>query len=405
MKKNILIILLATLIQIGDLSAQDDKQFEYHRSSLYSFCLVDPRTQFAEEIATVFKQAPLPDKYNDHNLQRKIIDSRYCLFGKKSKELETDMTTFVNEFKLGNMMIEKWFNMDKTTGNSNLDLIRARGFYDASALDVKIANMSMRGKAMLEDAGEELIGKTFVVANYIRYNDKKETASVFHSLGQIASSVGSLAGVDGLEAVGDLTANITENWDGFKVIVETYLFQVDWNSENAALFYEKYYKTDGSGGYKNVKDFEKDTLFRLKLVGSTKVSSGKTAVFGTNDRVSFMRKVCTRAVDKSIAQLQREYEVFKIKTPIVSVDPITAYIGMKEDVTTDTKFEVLEAVEDEFGHTQYRRVGVVKPKKGKIWDNRYMAVEEGAEGAELGYTTFTRESGDIYPGMLLRQIK
>jgi len=41
-----------------------------------------------------------------------------------------------------------------------------------------------------------------------------------------------------------------------------------------------------------------------------------------------------------------------------------------------------------------------------IWDNRYMAKEEGAPGSELKYTTFKRISGrDFYPGMLIREIK
>ena len=41
-----------------------------------------------------------------------------------------------------------------------------------------------------------------------------------------------------------------------------------------------------------------------------------------------------------------------------------------------------------------------------IWDNRFMAVEEKAEGASLKYTTFKKVSGgDFYTGMLIREIK
>lgn len=328
------------------------------------------------------------------------------------------MNHFVNDYKLANKMIEKWFNMDKTTGNSDMKLISERGYYDASALDVKLAELTMRGRSILEDAGEELIGQTFVVANYIRYNDRAKIARVFYEFFQdLASSDNSELGKliwgdsyaksDSLgKAIGNLGMQITENWDGFKVVVETYLYQLDWNEKNANLFYEKYFKTDGKGGYDNFKQFDHDTLFQLKYLGKTQVASGKTAVMGTDDRIGFIKKVCTRAVDKSIARLQHQYEPFRVKTPIVSVDPITAYIGMKEDITAQTKFEVLEIVEDDEGHTDYRRVGVVKPKKGKVWDNRYGALEEGSDAAKLGCTTFSKIlGGNIYPGMLLREIK
>ena len=47
-----------------------------------------------------------------------------------------------------------------------------------------------------------------------------------------------------------------------------------------------------------------------------------------------------------------------------------------------------------------------KPVPGMIRDNRYMALEEGAAGSELKYTTFKKISGhDFYPGMLIRELK
>jgi len=51
-------------------------------------------------------------------------------------------------------------------------------------------------------------------------------------------------------------------------------------------------------------------------------------------------------------------------------------------------------------------VGVIRPVKDKIWDNRYMAAEEKAENATLGFTTFEKVSGgSFYPGMLIREMK
>ena len=78
---------------------------------------------------------------------------------------------------------------------------------------------------------------------------------------------------------------------------------------------------------------------------------------------------------------------------------------MKEGVSEKSKFEVLERVENEDGTYSYKRVGVVAPVENKIWDNRYMAVEEGAKGALLGKTTFRKVSGTTpVAGMLIREI-
>ena len=42
---------------------------------------------------------------------------------------------------------------------------------------------------------------------------------------------------------------------------------------------------------------------------------------------------------------------------------------------------------------------------GMIWDNRFMAEQENADGATLTYTTFKKVSGgEILPGMLIREI-
>lgn len=93
-------------------------------------------------------------------------------------------------------------------------------------------------------------------------------------------------------------------------------------------------------------------------------------------------------------------------TPLISVSPLKAYIGLKEGVTEKSRFEVLEAELSKEGKMTYKRVGVIQPKENLIWDNRYMASEEQAYGSDFGFTTFRKVSGgDFYPGMLIREIK
>jgi hypothetical protein len=126
---------------------------------------------------------------------------------------------------------------------------------------------------------------------------------------------------------------------------------------------------------------------------------------GEDQPIVMVRKACQRAIDENIADLQREFPDFRTKSPLISVEPLRAYVGMKEGVTADSRFEVLEPVELENGKFEYKRVGVIEPIKNLIWDNRFMAVEEGAQGATLGYTTFRAVNGkDFSKGMLIREI-
>jgi hypothetical protein len=109
-----------------------------------------------------------------------------------------------------------------------------------------------------------------------------------------------------------------------------------------------------------------------------------------------------KASDAVIANLQRTYEVFRTKTPLLSGDPISAKIGLKEGLEKGDKYEVLEQIINDEGKTEYKRVGVIKVEKDMIWDNRFMAGEENP--SEIEYTTFRGSKSKYYAGMLIRQI-
>lgn len=147
--------------------------------------------------------------------------------------------------------------------------------------------------------------------------------------------------------------------------------------------------------------------FKVEYVGDVVSKGGRTSFLGINEEEPelMIRKACQRALEENIADLQKKYEEFRIKAPVTTVSPtITAQIGLKEGVSPDSKFEVLEAQEKN-GKTSYKRIAVIKPVKNRIWDNRFMAVEEHAYGADFGATTFIKESGgEILPGHLIRQI-
>lgn len=378
----------------------------YRRSSIYSVLVNHTDQQFASEIKEAFLQIPVPDKFNDHNLSVKVLNLDKKLSGASSEKENPIITEFLDNNKVASRLVGRWFNRDFFTGQCNMELVKERGLYNATEFDKQLASRSARGMAMLQDAGEDLIGNTFVLVNDIRYVDKNRAAKTASS---ILKALGSIAAAYTGNNIDDLTNNIgdmVETIKGFKVKINTFLYKLEWTDDIATQFYQEQYGSVADPTKKANFEAARGS-YKLKYVGKVESSGGTTSFLGINEDqpVVMVRKACQRAIDENVVDLQRNYEEFRTKSPLVSVEPITAYVGMKEGVTEKSKFEVLEVVELENGKHKYNRVGVIQPIENLIWDNRFMAVEEGAREATLGFTTFRKVSGkEFSKGMLIREM-
>lgn len=395
-----LVVSIAISVQAQETDAN------YRRSSIYSVLVNHTDQQFASEIKEAFLQIPVPDKFNDHNLSVKVLNLDKKLSGASSEKENPIITEFLDNNKVASRLVGRWFNRDFFTGQCNMELVKERGLYNATEFDKQLASRSARGMAMLQDAGEDLIGNTFVLVNDIRYVDKNRAAKTASS---ILKALGSIAAAYTGNNIDDLTNNIgdmVETIKGFKVKINTFLYKLEWSDDIATKFYQDQYGALPDPTKKANFDAARGN-YKLKYVGKVESSGGTTSFLGINEDqpVVMVRKACQRAIDENVVDLQRNYEEFRTKSPLVSVEPITAYVGMKEGVTEKSKFEVLEVVELENGKHKYNRVGVIQPIENLIWDNRFMAVEEGAREATLGFTTFRKVSGkEFSKGMLIREM-
>lgn len=409
-KTAIILLLLSAALSS---TAQDGDR--YRRSSIYSILINHTDQRFSEDIRQAFLKIPVPDKYNDHNLSVKVVTLDKKLSGASSDKENEHITEFLDSNQIASRLVGRWFNRDIYTGECNMDLVKERGLYDATEFDKEIAARSVRGTALLEDAGEDLIGNTFVLVNDIRYVDKsKATMWVGIGLAILGAGAGAALAANGasfsqLNSFNQATQNLAttiQNIKGFKVKINTFLYRLVWDDEVASAFYEHQYS--------NTPDEAKRLAFeaaragyRLEYVDKVESRAGETSYVGVNlyDPQAMVRKVCQRALDENIVDLQTKFEAFRTRTPILTSEPITASIGLKEGVSKKSKFEVLERVEKEDGTISYKRVGVIAPDPNLIWDNRYMAVEEGAPNSLLGKTTFRKVSGSApMPGMLIREM-
>ena len=417
-----LLILILSAVMLTSLFVQED----YNRSSLYIVPLLHPGTGMYEEIYNTALWLQIPDRYNDHSLSmRVLLENKSNL---KPKEEIERLEAFLNKNQIAKRLVARWFCRDKQTGTFAMDTIAARGLYNASPEEIQVAMQTTRGKALLADAGEQLLGQTFVIFNDISYYDKEavaqNVAGAFQIVGDVASMAGGVAGsvggsggnmvsgiADMTKSLSDLGGAVSDLIAGFQVDIHSYLFRLKWDEETAAIFYKDYWCDANNPDPARKAAFDSNkTLFKLEFVGDYNARSSKTVMRGLHTPADVFRKVMTRATDKNIVELQHKFPVFKVSAPLMDVvdGKVRAAIGLKEGVSPKSKYEVLERIRKEDGTISYERRAVLVPEKDLIWDNRCMAVEEMADNATIGFTTFKVTQGNannLYRGMILREMK
>lgn len=415
--RRICILLMAVLVvpHFLSVSAQEvEDVLHYRRSSLYSFMISHPEQEMDDEIVSAFMAIETPDKYNNHDLSVKCVTGN-----SRQADFRNETDAFLERNQVAKRLVSKWFLRNKETGGFESSLVLERGLYGVTVQDIETALMGKRGVSALADKGYELISNTFVIVNDITYADHEANADAASGILDLIGGLAAVVTGDEDNLVTSLTSlgsAVSGMISGFAVNINTHLYQLDWNDEVAAFFYERYYYDKPDSDTLSARQqarkaaFEADdSTFRMRYVGSYKARSDKPVLRGLYSPEDVFRKVLARAIDKNIVALQREFGQFKVKVPVTAVDgkTLTAAIGMKEGVTAQSRYEVLMPVLDErTGKVSYNRKGVVRPEARQIWDNRYMAVEEQAVGSEFNATTFRIISDfGIRQGMLLREIK
>lgn len=337
-------------------------QERYQRASLTQIMIEHPMYQFNDEIVEAFKALPLNDRFNNHDLGVKSVRFATQEFTDQTKYI----SSFIHKSRIGNRAIAKWFKWNKTTGCFCMDLIKERGLYNANNLDREIASRLVRGSSILEDIGEKLIPCTFLIMHDICFSGHYSNRQAdFNKEGKRSS---------------------------FTVEVTSYIYSLDWDLTRLEEFYATTYTT----GDKNfIANRQYSYTFQSKVSSTYSESSTKLS------QKNLIKKVVGRCLDINIAKLQTNYPDFRIRVPVYSTAPFLADVGLKEGLTEDSRFEVLEVEIDDNNIAKYHRVGIVRPKKGCIADNRYMNDEDSTRKM----TEFCVEEGnDFYPGMLIREI-
>lgn len=425
-------VFLLSMLALMGVSMFAQELNTYRRNALTTMLVYHPEDEFGGEIYKAFDSLPIPDKYDDHSVGIRVIDNS-TISGVQRNESGYYKATYghaltkdelrrnaqytedlLNQNQMGKRMVAKWFGLQGDTPETmtfNTELIQTRGQYNATDVDVTLALQTTRGLATLSDAGEELLHNTYILVNDITYvTAEQEAAAAKATVSVIGSIFDAFTGGNSGRDLTNTVAKIADSFTGFKVKTHSYLYQLEWNDSIAAIFYQMHY-TDKPDPAKIQAFLDDKTTYRVRYVAHEYEFDKKSVLKGLYSRTELVRTICARSMDKNIVALAKQYEDFKVKTPVYAVlendkghiEGYAAKIGMKEGITEASKFQVVQRVIDpKTDKTTYRYIATVKPVKGKVWDNRYNAVLEEADGATLPYTTFKKVSGgEILPGMLL----
>ncbi|MEG1554890.1 MAG: hypothetical protein RR363_07700 [Rikenellaceae bacterium] len=365
---------------------------KFQRSALYTIMLEqDKKSQvkYADDIKAVFLTLETPDKFDDHDLE----DQKIIKVDDNNKR-DSVIASFLKEHEVAKKLVAKWYNRH-VDGSFNMELVKQRGFYNADELEKMRAAMSVRGIASLTDAGEELIGNTFVLVNDIRYFDKEKAGgiamAIFSGLASVANAYAATTDDEDQKTYANIAASTAQLGalmsdilaKGFNVKITSYLYKLDWDKESAAKFYEQFY-TETPDSCKTYAFDNKHDMFSLSYIGQQYIKAiVQSTKFSAKTNEELIRKTLYKAIDKSIVELQRQHEIFRSKTPVESVNKkiITAAIGVKEGIDPKLKYYVYERLlNPKTGEIKYRQVCVTKPVKEMIWDNTYMAANDKDHG-------------------------
>lgn len=395
-----------------------------------------------DTILQSFNTAPFPDKFNNHNVAVRSFErcttlteedqaafdaavnlatsqnaaeapKKKGMFGKFLKAAASDasggvvgatskdeMAVSANKFlvdqKIAKQMFDKWF-LD-SAGNFSLALAQERGLYNATKSDVEQAASSVYGTASLADAGIDLVNNTFAVVCNYRYMPKDSLVALIGGVAVAAAeaSGNSYAVMGAKAAMMALSASLGA---GYYVVVNTYLFQLNWNDN---------VQNQLSQVWDNREAYDAADFYGFKYIGNTTGwAQVKAGIFTNKDQAELIQIATVNATDAAIAKLEKKYDVFKTKSPLMVAEDGTLYahIGMKEGIEPKDKYEVSErAIDPKTGRTIYKSKGTITVVKDHIWDNRYMADQEPDHDSSINETYFEGK-GDYYNGLLIRQIK
>jgi len=409
-----------------------DQMPTYQRSSLHNVLIIGSDFENSDIVSKAYESWPFPDKYNDHRIELNTLNlADYSLTDEEKEkfgltktaagnlmsgvasdatagiitdnsQVKYQLDKFIASKKLPFEMVSKWFALNKFD-EENYDpfkLIKERGAYNASEQDKKIAGTTVRGVGELKNSGKNLIKNTFVVFTKLNFVSNEAIASAIKASSDAAAN--KLSGIKRDLALKASEKIYTKTREGYSVWTTAWLYRLDWTDETFTKFKKLF------GAKKKGENVDLSALdINFEFIGDEKATSLVTFSLKEKRTEQQIIELSTiRNLDKVYLKLQKKYEIFKPKSPIIIEEgKIYAQIGMKEGLEGGEKFDVLEEIADPETYEMigYKKIATIKVDKKQIWDNRFGADEENTQ--DIDKTLFKGKAKKLSTGMLIMQKK
>ena len=412
--------LLFVMLLIAFSSVAKNNVFDnYRRNSLCLGYIVEGLDSESEVslVLDALKNYQISDKFNDHSIGWMVINPSEIKLSREDEavkikrhiepiklgqlwaagqqsaaELKADDREYTDRFvttpkklikftkqnHLANYMVAKWFSpsREKKDGSFfNMDLIQERGAYNASELEKLRSKETVRGTAILKDAGMDLIPNTYLAFVRLKYMSAQDhynrTADRWDNSGVSATTEDGRS-VNPFGIISGLKRKLGEEQAGYYIDATVYLFKLIWDEDSEDEFIQKYWEVSDVNTFLNEANYSLEFLDSQTSQARIKANTG----ISTKDENSLklIKAATYRAIDNGLARLQKKYSNFAVMAPVIDVEDkaISAFVGLKEGLNKGDKYEIYEKVYNEEKNTyRYKKIETVEVDKNRIWDNRY----------------------------------
>ncbi len=348
---------------------------KYYRPSITYLVLDNASHRYNTQMLSSFKDISINGKFDDHRL-----DNFFSLkLNSNGADRNTINQLLINE-NIAKKVISKWYNK-QPNGSFSMDYIAKRGLYNASDYDVMRAKAGARGTAQLEDAGEELIKKSYIAAFDF---SSIETWEDYYN--RVDAQNERIARQRKEKFRPTLRSQV-----GFRGSAQVYLYKVVWTDSLQQVFYENAWNNPSFFDKMTIPIQYQETAFVTNLDGSQPKFN---AIYSDKQLASMLQN---DASESALRQFAAQDRSLRVKTSIFETRPLSAKVGLKEDVKIDQRFFVYELVQGNDDKKVPHYKGVIRATK-KITDNRNDATGNSVP------TRFYQEAGHkLYKGMLIEQ--
>ena len=378
--KNLLLFFLSFLFVVGANSQNVKQTFKvpstYDRSSITVVLLDFPDANHSAALREKIANVAFADKYYNNNLSYFALNAPFGRFDLTIKAADL-IKKAIDDKKMANEIVSKWYGRT-SDGSMSLGLIHDRGMFNANDDALLLAKTTKRGNAELEDYGNRLINRSYIL--------------VIDFQNLMTAAEAKIAGTRGWQST-----------------VVSYLYKIDYSADIQNKVYDAWIYDDDTPQVKADKKTKFEMIqFPVSFVASSAAAVSAQQLINRSDFLKvldpdksedqLLMQLVQKAYDENLYSLDRKYEDFRVKTTITKTSPITAKIGKKEGIKTDFRFFAYEYVYNEGTKSTSQKLRGVIRSTPNIVDNRQ--VSTGKSGTSQFYQTAGQQ---LETGYLLQQ--